>query len=333
MKKDFYEEHFRNGFIIGCMPVSSSLIALIHKDYPIDDDDYRELNELPIRVLYYVPKKMDKGDYGTTTWSHNIENLYITDDGTSWIVTTPYFEIDEIENKTDWYPIPNNEKGHLAKGITNIDGTVYAYGMVRSVFKRTDIKQWENITTKIKHPNLYMDIEASKEELVGSWVGFSALDGFNENDIYAGGNKGDSWHYNGKSWDRIDLPLNTDISTITCTPNDLVYISCRIGSVLAGRLDSWEIIDSSKQITHSAWFKGKIYFVDMLGRIYTHNEGDKELTEAVFKTQFPDYMHHLIKGIASCEECLVIYTEVQAYAYDGENWHEIIEIPSLSKNK
>ena len=44
-------------------------------------------------------------------------------------------------------------------------------------------------------------------------------------------------------------------------------------------------------------------------------------------------MHHLIKGIASCDDCLVIYTTVQAYAYDGENWHEIIELPALSKNK
>ena len=29
---------------------------------------------------------------------------------------------------------------------------------------------------------------------------------------------------------------------------------------------------------------------------------------------------------------LVAYTSVQAYAYDGEIWHEIIEIPSLSKH-
>ena len=333
MKKDFYKKHFNNGILVGCMPVSLTLMAFVHKDFPQNEDDSKEANELPIRVLYYVPEKMEKGSYGTTTWSHNIENLYVTDDGTSWIVITPSFNVDEIDNKTDWYPVPNNEKGHLAKGVINIDGSIYAYGMVRSVFKRTSIKQWENITTKAMHPNLYTDTEASKEKFVGSWVGFSALDGFNQNDIYAGGNKGDGWHYNGKKWTKLDLPLNTDISTITCASNNLVYIGCRIGSVLVGRADSWEVIDTSKQITHSTWFKGKIYFVDKLGRIYTHKEGNIELTEAVFKTQFPDYMRHLIKGISSCDECLVAYTDIQAYAYDGEIWHEIIEIPSLSKNK
>jgi len=45
------------------------------------------------------------------------------------------------------------------------------------------------------------------------------------------------------------------------------------------------------------------------------------------------YETYYKNGIASCEECLVIYTSVQAYAYDGEIWHEIIEIPRFSKHK
>lgn len=333
MKKNFYEEHFKKGALIGCMPVSLTLMAFVHKDYPQDENDERESNELPIRLLYYVPKKMENGDYGTSTWSHNIDVIYISDDGTSWIVTTPNFNIDEIDNKTDWYPIPHNEKGQLAKGIVNISGDVYAYGMVRSVFKRTGVKQWKNITSREKHPILATDTKDSKVRFIGDRVGFSALDGFNQNDIYAGGNKGDCWHYDGKNWERNDLPINSDISSIICAPSGEVYISSRLGPVLIGRNNTWEIIDKYKNITHSVWFKKRIYLVSHDGRIYTHNEGDKTLTEASFKTKYPEYMHHLIQGIASCDECLVIYTEVQVYAYDGENWHEIIEIPSLSKNK
>lgn len=330
MNIEFFKEHYKNGLLTSCMPVSLSLMAFIHKD---ESKENQELSDTPIRAIYYVAKKLASGDFGASVWSHNIESLYISDTGTSWIVTDPNFQISEIDNKTNWYPIPNNQKGHLAKGMVNIDGTVYAYGMVRSVFKYTGVKQWENITTKDKHTNLFADVEASKERMVGSWVGFSTMDGFNESDIYAGGNKGDCWHYNGEKWTRKDLPLNADISSITCASKGQVYIGCRIGSVLKGRDDKWTIIDDAKQITHSAWFKDRIYFVDKLGRIYTHNDSDKELTEADFKTPLPSHMLHLLKGIASCEECLVAFTEIQAYAYDGEIWHEIIEIPTLSKNK
>jgi len=333
MTKDYYEKNFKNGILTYCEPVSLTLIGFIHKDYPQNDEDRRELNEFPIRLIAYIPNKKPLGEFGDATWAYGMDTLYLVDDGTSWDVCTEQFEVSEINNKINWYPIPNNERGQLAKGITNIDGDVYAYGMVRSVFKRTGVKQWENISTKTKHPNLYADIEASKSDLVGSWVGFSALDGFNANDIYAGGNQGDFWHYNGQKWRKIDLPTNFDISTITCGKDGLVYVGCRIGEVIIGRDNAWEVIGKAKEITHSCWFDGKAYLSSKDGRIYTYDAKKKDLVEAKFKTKYPQYMHHFMRGIASCEECLVAYTSVQAYAYDGEIWHEIIEIPSLSKHK
>ena len=206
--------------------------------------------------------------------------------------------------------------------------------MLRSVFKYNGIKEWENITTEIKHPNLFADVNKSKETFVGDWVGFCALDGFSANDIYAGGNGGDFWHYNGKKWRRIDLPINSDISTITGGKDGKVYIGSRVGNVVVGRDDHWQVVDKRTYImTHSCWFDGKVYFSSEDGRIYTYDEKQNKLQEASFKTKYPEYMHHLISGIASCDECLVAYTSVQAYAYDGEIWHEIIEVPSLSKHK
>ena len=58
------------------------------------------------------------------------------------------------------------------------------------------IKQWENLTNREQHPNLVLN---SKVRFIGDKVGFSAMDGFSQNDLYAGGNKGDFWHYDGKS--------------------------------------------------------------------------------------------------------------------------------------
>lgn len=333
MKKEVYDTHFKYGQLMDCACLNIERMSFVLKDYPHDDEDNRELLELPTRAITYRAS-LPTGEYGISYWSNNIDLLHIEIDKErdKTIMVTQSFQTIE-SGISEWYNIPNSEKGYLAQGLANIDGQVYAFGMVRSVFKYIHEKQWENITTKTKHPNLYTDVEASKETFVGDWVGFSALDGFSHNDIYAGGNRGDCWHYDGTKWTKVDLPLNADISSITCAPNGIVYIGCRTGSVLAGREDKWVNIDESKQITHSAWFDERIYFASENGRIYTHNMGDKELKEASFKTQHPDYMHHLISGISACEECLVVYTGVQAYAYDGENWHEVIELPSLSKNR
>jgi len=333
MLSEYYEKYYKNGALIDCYPVDFKQIGFIHKDAPQDEEDDRDADELPTRLIAYLPERYQPGLFGTVIWHKGIRDLYLLANKFDWIVETSDFMINEVSRRTQWYPIPDNNTGQLAKGITNINGTVYAYGMIRSVFKYLGIKQWENITNPEKHPVLGEDIINSKVRFIGDQVGFSALGGFDENDLYAGGNHGDCWHYNGKTWKKVDLPTNADISAITCASNGQVYISSRLGPILVGRNDTWKIINEFSQITHSAWFKGRIYFASHDGRIYTHNESDNKLVEATFKTKYPDHMHHIISGIASCDECLVAYTEVQAYAYDGEIWHEIIELPALSKNK
>ena len=329
MQKDYYEQYLKKSEIIECMPTSINRIGFLSQEV-LDED--KDAEDAFLRLMVYLPEKNITGRFGTVTFTE-VGDAHISSDNDSWIVCNQAFVSTEPNHKTGWYPIPNNEKGHLAKGLVNIDGAVYAYGMIRSVFKRTGVRQWENITTRKQHPDLYADVEASKETFVGDWVGFSALDGFGQNDLYAGGNRGDFWHYDGKAWSQQDLPANADISTIVCAPDGKVYIACRLGPVMRGREDRWEIIDPSKQITHSAWFGGSVYFASKDGRIYTVTEDEPGLQEAHFHSALPRHMLHHIVGIASCEECLVAYTSVQAYAYDGAIWHEIIELPSLSKHK
>jgi len=332
MTKDYFEKYYKNGELQDCAAFDMRYIAFILKDVPQTEEECeKELSDFPTRLIAYVPENNKLGEFATISWSHGIEQAFVSGTYRYPIVSTQNFYIDELKSKTNWYPIPNNERGQLAKGVTNIDGEVYAYGMVRSVFKRTGVKAWENITSESKHPNIYRDIDRRRGNLIGDKVGFSALDGFSANDIYAGGNGGDFWYYNGKEWRRIDLPINADISTITCGKDGKVYVGSRVGNVVVGRDNSWEVIKGrTYEMTHSCWFDGKVYFSSQDGRIYTYDETKKELVEATFKTSYPEYMHHLIRGIASCDECLVAYTAVQAYAYDGEVWHEVIEIPSLS---
>ena len=333
MTKDYFEKYYKNGELQDCTAFDMGYIAFVLKDIPQTDEDI-DYSNYPTYLIAYVPENNKIGEFATVAWDSGIDQAYVSGTHRYPIVLDQIFEINEIKTSTKWYDIPHNERGQLAKGITNINGDVYAYGMVRSVFKYKGVKEWENITSEKMHPNIYRDIDSRRGNLIGDKVGFSALDGFDENDIYAGGNGGDFWHYNGKTWRRIDLPINRDISTITCGKDGKVYIGSRVGNVVVGRDDHWQVVDKRTYImTHSCWFDGKVYFSSEDGRIYTYDEKQNKLQEASFKTKYPEYMHHLIRGIASCDECLVAYTSVQAYAYDGEIWHEIIEIPSLSKHK
>jgi len=331
MNKEFYEKHYKFGRLASCLTIDLGYMAFGFKDFPQSDEDDKELHELPTRLIVFSPNKNKPGSFGVATWG-SANEVFVSAADRKWIVSTEIFHINELMNKTSWYEIPNNEQGSLAKGLVNIDGNVYAYGMVRSVFKRTGIQQWENLTAETKHPSMWGDIKEKKERFFGNEVGFSALDGFTGDDLYAGGNQGDCWHYHKQQWRKVDLPLNSDIAAITCAPDDQVYVASRLGPVLKGRDNRWQTLDKFKEITHSAWFQNRIYFVAKSGLILTHNEGETELSEAKFAVDFPHHMHRLIRGIAACEECLVIYTDVQAYAWDGEIWHEIIELPALSKH-
>ncbi len=349
MRKDFYEQHFKHGRLTDCFPVSSRKICFIMKDFLTEEEmedhaeetgEPLEPDEIPTRLITYLERNMPF-KYGVITFPTGIEEAYAQRDEleVAWVVVSNGFYIferlvqhpDRPDSVTiEWYEIPNREYAHLCKGTANIDGRVYAYGMVRSVFKRTGVQQWENITTIKNHPNLHDDLKDAMGRSVGDRVGFSAMDGFNGEDIYAGGNGGDCWHYDGKQWRRKDLPLNSDISSIACTPEGQVYIACRVGPVIVGRDDTWKTLAEVDQIRSAAYFNGVMYFVSVLGWLKSHKAGEDQLSEAAIEKDLPKYMQRNLRGIASCSECLVAYTDIQAYAYDGKEWREIIEIPSLS---
>lgn len=347
MRKDFYEQYFKHGRLISCFPVSSKNIAFILKDSMTEEEMEKHIeetgepiepDELPTKLIVYLEKNMPF-KYGVATWATGVEEAHPQwDNEDGWIVSTNDLHAYEMlvrhpekpPRRIQWYEMPNREYAHLCKGTANIDGRVYAYGMVRSVFKRTGVQQWENITTIKNHPNLHDDLKDAMGRSVGDRVGFSAMDGFNGEDIYAGGNGGDCWHYDGKQWRRKDLPLNSDISSIVCTPEGQVYIACRVGPVIVGRDDTWKTLAEVDQIRSAAYFNGVMYFVSVLGWLKSHKAGEDQLSEAAIEKDLPKYMQRNLRGIASCSECLVAYTDIQAYAYDGKEWREIIEIPSLS---
>ena len=90
----------------------------------------------------------------------------------------------------------------------------------------------------------------------------NAIDGFDEQDIYAVGYNGSIVHFDGTRWQQLDTPTNQHLHQVLCHTDGLVYACGRGGVVLRGRQDRWEDL-SSPERTQDFWglaaFKGEVY--------------------------------------------------------------------------
>jgi len=90
-------------------------------------------------------------------------------------------------------------KDHVRiNNIKFINGNAYAVTPMREVFRRDDINQWTNISKEISE-------NKKLREQNYEMGGFNDIDGFSSNDMYAAGDDGDCWHYNGHKWINIEI--------------------------------------------------------------------------------------------------------------------------------
>ncbi|MDP8171595.1 hypothetical protein QJU96_09905 [Pasteurella skyensis] len=145
-----------------------------------------------------------------------------------------------------------------------IDDVVYASASGGEVYKRIKNTKWANISTK----------EVQKHFSDNNFTnGFLCIDGFSDNEIYAGGNKGTLWIYENNEWKPIGLSLDCNIKQIICASDNFVYLNCE-RYILKGRKDEWQKITIPKKLhwEHSIkkieWFKGELYVLPMFASAY-----------------------------------------------------------------
>ena len=205
-------------------------------------------------------------------------------------------------------------------GIT-IGDNIYFAGTPRKLFKRHAPGKWKDLTNRENHPQMFTDVEVAeskkdKHGFVRIHLGFHAVDGFAEDDIYAGGQQGDCWHYDGENWRALDLPSNMDIKSICCAPDGQVYIGASQGTLIKGRLDAstgerWEIIpfveSPSEEIFRGlAWFKDQLWIASWNGTYRLEIEKNQPIVKPYV---FPEGGAQQISfngGVCSCD-CL-LYT-------------------------
>jgi len=174
---------------------------------------------------------------------------------------------DMIPNLIKEQPIPLLSNCPISS-IRVIDGQAYATGAWRTVFRRNGIDDWTCL-----HGNDAKEVELLQES--GKGVGFKDIGGFSKDDIYACGEAGDLWHYDGEKWEVIDAPTNKDMVSICCTPIGKVYIGCDDGTLIEGRGNSWNILkEKAPEILDIIWYQKQLYIACGMHGLYQY-DGNK----------------------------------------------------------
>jgi hypothetical protein len=129
-----------------------------------------------------------------------------------------------------------------------IDGSAYVAGMDRQVYRLTS-GNWELLEADLP----------TEDELV---VGFEAIDGYSDREIYAVGHEGEIWRFNGKKWHAVASPTNLILLGVHCSADGFVYVCGQAGTVIRGRKETWEqllLSGTTEDLWDITQFQGKIY--------------------------------------------------------------------------
>jgi len=194
------------------------------------------------------------------------------------------------------------------RAVRSIDQFTYAVGMGRQAYCRTDINRWISIDggTRTKFDG-------------GDLVGFDAVDGFNSNEIYAAGRRGEIWLYDGRLWSRLDSPTNANLTNMRCCADGNVYVCGQRGTLLVGRDDDWRAIEDlglDEDIWGIEWYKNKLY-VSTRQDVYRLEENG--LVSVNFGSDKPKTCYHL----SARDNVMWSFGAKDVMSFDGHLWTRV----------
>lgn len=193
-------------------------------------------------------------------------------------------------------------KVSLIRRANAIDGYVYACGMKRQVFKRVGEDKWIDISAPYKK---------------GEKVGFEAIDGFSENEVYAVGWNGEIWKHDGAIWSLCCNLTNVILTAVCCASDGVVYVVGKQGTIIKGRNDTWEIVELEDEVQKDFWgicfYKNKLY-ISSMSELYTLNKNQLEPVDFK-KTEASSFY-----GLTQAEDVMWSIGARDVLSFDGKEW-------------
>ncbi|MFZ6674191.1 hypothetical protein [Undibacterium sp. Xuan67W] len=166
------------------------------------------------------------------------------------------------------YGLPDvGEIGSTINKVVRVGTSVYGVGTPLRVFQRMPNQQWH----EHKGIPIPKEFKSKDRETVLNAISnstFFDLAGFSEADMYAVGDAGIVWHFDGKLWKQIAFPTNLRLQTVTCAGDGNVYITDIRGSLWCGRGAEWKQTaksDRSLPFADAGWFDGRLWCANDYG--------------------------------------------------------------------
>ena len=201
-----------------------------------------------------------------------------------------------------------DKRGYVNR-IAEIGGTLYVCGVRRQVYRRVD-SRWEAIDAGIYEPS------------TGSGVSLEAIDGTSPQRLFAVGNNGEIWAFDGEGWRRRPSPTNAHLNEVRCLADGRVLIAGHGGTVLIGDGDGdvWDVI-SNKQFAEPLWgieeFAGDIYVAGYSGIGKVVGDGIEPVDTGLGKTVL-GYRLRAKDGI------LWSIGNTDLLRNDGQRWEQLV---------
>jgi hypothetical protein len=86
----------------------------------------------------------------------------------------------------------------------------------------------------------------------GPWQGFESIDGTAATDVYAVGDAGEIWHFDGRLWTQCDSPTNANLACVRCIAGEM-WACGDAGIILRGDRNGWDVVWSDPEPSYSWW--------------------------------------------------------------------------------
>ena len=198
--------------------------------------------------------------------------------------------------------------GYLSQ-VREIDGQVYACGDQGQVYRRTP-KGWVHVDDGLMHP------ERRKQ---GNSL--NGIDGTSEDDLYAVGDYGRIFHYDGKKWTQVGYQTSAILERVRCVGKDEVYVCGDGGLLLKGSRKGWKSI-GDPGIKGNIWdlemYKGKLYLA-VEDELMVHD--GKSIDKVDPKLEVTIDAHRL----SSRNGFLWSFGEKEMAYFDGKKWTRVVD--------
>ncbi len=195
------------------------------------------------------------------------------------------------------------------RDIRWIDGALYATGMSRQVYRRTQRGTWDHVDQGVLlRPNL------------GTTVGFNSIAGTRADDLVCVGFGGQVYAFDGRQWAAQDSCTNVTLNRVKAVPQGMIACG-QMGTLLLRQQGRWINLlqdDVKQQIWDVEWFGDRLYFATEEA-LYTLESGGLATQVEI------DPDRELSFGFLHSNDGVMISsgTKHVFWTSDGKQWHEL----------